>query len=204
MSHTSKKSGLPPLSAALLAALGLCAWPAAARQADQPPQDTARFITFEYDPCIDPDRYRTAGPQLQLDTASCRRLAQDNIMVHATAGVARVPGTAGLRRGGDLPRDTPCSTPLLHCAAFGSVETSLMQYNQVLDPPVFREDPELKRSTLVAALALGLRLDFPHTRGPGHGPWFLQFKITRRTPGFRASIPVPRHTSAAVALGTEF
>ncbi|MES2019211.1 MAG: hypothetical protein V4484_22185 [Pseudomonadota bacterium] len=54
------------------------------------------------------------------------------------------------------------------------------------------------------SLAYGTRLDFPGTRTASHGPWFLQFKVTRRSPEFRSSLPVPRHRVAALTIGTEF
>ena len=53
-------------------------------------------------------------------------------------------------------------------------------------------------------VVIGTRFDFPNTRTELHGPWFIQFKVTRRSPEFRSSIPVPRHRVAAVTIGTEF
>jgi hypothetical protein len=68
-------------------------------------------------------------------------------------------------------------------------------------------DFEQRRGTHDAApaqLALSLRFEFADTRGEAHGPWFLQFKVARRSTQFRSSIPVPRHTVGMLTLGTEF
>jgi hypothetical protein len=51
---------------------------------------------------------------------------------------------------------------------------------------------------------VGLRLDFPGTRGREHGPWFVQFHATRRTAEFRAPGPVPRHTVGSLTLRVDF
>lgn len=74
------------------------------------------------------------------------------------------------------------------------------------DAPVV-VDFDRHRSThdaVPAQLALSLRFEFADSRGEAHGPWFLQFKVARRSSQFRSSIPVPRHTVGMLTLGTEF
>ena len=56
----------------------------------------------------------------------------------------------------------------------------------------------------MADLVTGTRLDFPRTRGPGNGPWFMQVAVTRRTAEFHQQVLARRHTVAALSLGTEF
>lgn len=155
------------------------------------------------------------GGDVRLNTATYYRLALGNLMTYAAAGVAVVVGKdlppvsppppgIGNQLAPELAGDTSCLKPWLQCTAFGSVETRLMGYNVFLDGRAFKEDPSVKRRNFVADLMLGLRLDFPHSRSASHGPWFLQFKVTRRSAEFRSSIPVPRHTFAAITLGTDF
>ena len=60
------------------------------------------------------------------------------------------------------------------------------------------------REGVPAQLSLSLRVEFADTRTEDHGPWFLQFKVGRRSTQLRSSIPVPRHTVGALTLGTEF
>jgi lipid A 3-O-deacylase len=155
------------------------------------------------------------GNQVELNTASYWRLAVGNIMTYAAGGVAVVVGKdlppvsaappgIGNKLGRETLRETSCMAPWLQCTAFGSVETRLMGYNVFLDGRVFRDDPQVRRRNLVADLVLGMRFDFPHTGNASHGPWFVQFKVTRRSPEFRSSIPVPHHRVAALTFGTEF
>ena len=168
---------------------------------------------------------RTARPALSFDlprdvrlnTATYWRVAAGNIQTYAAAGVAVVMGK-------DLPEVSPpppgignkvasemrkgvnvaCMVPWVQCTAFGSFEARAVAYNVFLDGRLFRNDPSVKRRTFMHDLVLGTRLDFPDTRTASHGPWFLQVKVTRRSPEFRSSIPVPRHRVFAVTIGTEF
>ena len=168
---------------------------------------------------------RTARPALSFDlprdvrfnTATYWRVAAGNIQTYAAAGVAVVMGK-------DLPEVSPpppgignkiaspmrkgvnvaCLVSWVQCTAFGSFEARAMAYNVFLDGRLFHNDPSVKRRTLVHDLVLGTRLDFPETRTARHGPWFLQVKVTRRSPEFRSPIPVPRHRVFAVTIGTEF
>lgn len=152
---------------------------------------------------------------VHLNTAGYWRLAAGNTMTYAAGGLAVVIGK-------DLPAVSPpppgignklakqsfgtttCMLKWLQCTAFGAVETRLMGRNIFLDGRVFRDDPSVKRRKFVTDLIVGTRIDFPDTRTASHGPWFIQFKVTRRSREFRSSIPVPRHRMAAITLGTEF
>ncbi|HEY0062678.1 MAG TPA: lipid A deacylase LpxR family protein [Telluria sp.] len=159
------------------------------------------------------------GHDVQLNTATYWRLTAGNIQTYAAAGVAVVigkdlplvspppPGIGNKLQNGEqskLPGYTSCMAPWLQCTAFGSVEARLVAYNVFLDGRPFGDDPSVKRRNFVHDLVLGTRFDFPNTRSASHGPWFLQLKMTRRSPEFRSSIPVPRHRVLAVTIGTEF
>ena len=156
---------------------------------------------------------------VRLNTATYWRVAAGNIQTYAAAGVAVVvgkdlppvspppPGIGNKLHGGQARKGTgitSCMAPWVQCTAFGSVEARAVAYNVFLDGRLGRDDPSVKRRTFVHDVVLGSRFDFPNTRTRSHGPWFLQVKITRRSPEFRSSLPVPRHRVAAVTFGTEF
>jgi lipid A 3-O-deacylase len=159
------------------------------------------------------------GSDVHLNTATYWRLAAGTIHTYAAAGLAVVigkdlptvspppPGIGNkLTQGGSAKRPglTACLAPWLQCTAFGSVEARLVAYNLFLDGRPWRDDPEVRRRKFVRDLVVGTRFDFPNTRSDSHGPWFIQFKITRRSPEFKSSIPIPRHRVAALTIGTEF
>lgn len=159
------------------------------------------------------------GRDVRLNTATYWRLAAGNIQTYAAAGVAVVigkdlppvspppPGIGNKMRDGSqakLPGLTSCLRPWVQCTAFGSMEARLVAYNVFLDGRLFRDDPSVKRRSFVHDLVVGTRFDFPNTRTESHGPWFVQVKVTRRSPEFRSSIPIPRHRVLAVTIGTEF
>lgn len=156
---------------------------------------------------------------VRFNTAGYWRVAAGNIQTYAAAGVAVVIGK-------DLPPVSPpppgignkvatgaaskgvgnvaCMVPWIQCTAFGSVEGRVVGYNLFLDGRLLHSDPKARRRKFVSDLVAGTRFDFPNTRTESHGPWFIQFKITRRSREFKSSIPVPRHRVAALTLGTEF
>ena len=152
---------------------------------------------------------------VQLNTAGYWRLAAGNTMTYAAAGLAVVigkdlpevsPPPPGI--GNKLAKDafgpTTCMIKWLQCTAFGAVEARFMARNVFLDGRLFRDDPSVQRRNFVVDLIVGMRLDFPDSRTSSHGPWFAQFKITRRSREFRSALPIPRHRMAAITLGTEF
>lgn len=156
---------------------------------------------------------------VRLNTATYWRVAAGNIQTYAAAGVAVVvgkdlppvspppPGIGNKLYPGEARRHasfTSCMVPWVQCTAFGSVEARLVGYNVFLDGRLFASDPTVKRRNFVHDLVMGTRFDFPNTRTPAHGPWFLQVKVTRRSAEFKSSLPVPRHRVAAVTFGTEF
>lgn len=159
------------------------------------------------------------GHDVHLNTATYWRLAAGTIQTYAAAGLSVVvgkdlplvspppPGIGNKLRAGaeaNLPGFTSCLAPWLQCTAFGSVEARLVAYNVFLDGRLGQDDPGVKKRTFVSDLVLGTRFDFPGTRSASHGPWFVQLKLTRRSPEFRSSIPVPSHRVAALTIGTEF
>ena len=170
---------------------------------------------------------RTARPALSFDlprnvrlnTATYWRVAAGNIQTYAAAGVAVVigkdlpevspppPGIGNKMTGAAVRKGlgiTSCMAPWVQCTAFGSVEARAVAYNVFLDGRLFQRDPSVKRRSFVHDVVAGTRLDFPDTRTARHGPWFLQVKVTRRSPEFRSSLPVPSHRVFAVTVGTEF
>jgi lipid A 3-O-deacylase len=159
------------------------------------------------------------GHDVRLNTAAYWRVAAGNIQTYAAAGLAIVigkdlppvspppPGIGNKVATGAASKPlslTSCMAPWLQCTAFGSVEARMVAYNVFLDGRLFQDDPAVTRRNFVHDLVVGTRLDFPGTRTASHGPWFLQFKATRRSPEFRSSLPVPRHRVAALTIGTEF
>lgn len=156
---------------------------------------------------------------VRLNTATYWRLAAGTIQTYAAAGVAVVvgkdlpivspppPGIGNTIMAGEARKGLSkisCLVSWIQCSAFGSIEGRLVAYNVFLDGRAFSDDPRVKRRTFVHDLVLGSRFDFPRSRNASHGPWFLQLKVTRRSPEFRSSIPVPSHRVAAVTFGTEF
>jgi lipid A 3-O-deacylase len=161
----------------------------------------------------------TLGRHVSVNTAGYWRLAVGNIQTYAAAGMAVVvgkelppvsPPPAGIGNkvsyGGAEPAsgNTACVVAWLQCTAFASVEARLMAYNVFLDGRLWHDDPKVARRSVVHDLVFGTRLDFPNTRTASHGPWFLQFKFTRRSPEYRSSLPVQRHRVAALTIGTAF
>jgi lipid A 3-O-deacylase len=157
------------------------------------------------------------GRDVHFNTATYWRLAAGNIQTYAAAGMSIVigkdlplvspppPGIGNKLHGeAKLPGAASCMAPWLQCTAFGSVEGRFVAYNVFLDGRLLRDDPSVKKRNFVSDLVIGTRFDFPNTRTADHGPWFIQFKLTRRSPEFRSSIPVPRHRVAALTIGTEF
>lgn len=155
------------------------------------------------------------GGGIQVNTAGYWRLALGNTMTYAAGGLAVVigkdlpavspppPGIGNKLRKQSIDLST-CMAKWVQCTAFGIVETRLMARNVFLDGRLWRDDPSVRRRKVVTDLMAGLRLDFPGTRSSSHGPWFVQFKVTRRSREFRSPVPVPRHRMAAITLGTEF
>lgn len=156
---------------------------------------------------------------VRLNTATYWRVAAGNIQTYAAAGVAVVvgkdlppvspppPGIGNKLHGGARRTGTgmsSCMVTWVQCTAFASVEARAVAYNVFLDGRLFGDDPSVRRRGFVHEAVVGSRFDFPSTRTRSHGPWFLQVKITRRSPEFRSSLPVPKHRVAAVTFGTEF
>ncbi len=156
---------------------------------------------------------------VRFNTAAYWRIAAGNIQTYAAAGVAVVigkdlplvspppPGIGNKVNTGAISKgvgNVACMVPWIQCTAFGSVEGRVVGYNLFLDGRLRHSDPSVKRRKFVHDLVAGTRFDFPNSRTESHGPWFIQFKITRRSREFKSSIPVPRHRVAALTIGTEF
>ncbi|MBQ5948794.1 lipid A deacylase LpxR family protein [Massilia sp. ST3] len=154
------------------------------------------------------------GGGVRLQTNTYWRLTAGTLMSHAAGGVSLAigkdlpavspmpPGITHRLGGGRL--GTSCLWDWVQCTAFAGVEGRYVAYNLFLQGRPGREDPGVRPRRWVGDAMLGLRLDFPRTRGPDHGPWFVQFRATRRSAEFHAPARVPRHTFGALTLGTEF
>ena len=169
---------------------------------------------------------RSAWPMLsgalagnvRLHTASHWRLALGNIMSYAAGGVSFTIGknlpAVSPAPPGILNRvssaDTACLWNWLQCTLVLGAEARGVGYNLFLQGRPWRDDPGVKPRRWVGDLTAGLRLDFPTTRGSDHGPWFVQFRATRRTPEFRMPEPAveqmraPRHTVGSLTIGADF
>lgn len=155
---------------------------------------------------------------VELNTATYWRVAAGNIQTYAAAGLAVVvgkdlppvspppPGIANKLRSSGAGKgiSTACFVPSVQCTAFGSIEGRLMAYNVFFDSRPFLDHADVRRRTFVRDLVVGTRLDFPNTRTASHGPWFVQLKLTRRSAEFKSPLPVPKHRTAAITVGTEF
>jgi len=49
-----------------------------------------------------------------------------------------------------------------------------------------------------------MRFSIADTRGEVHGPLYVEFKVARRGPEIRSSVPIPRRTMATMSLGIDF
>jgi len=92
----------------------------------------------------------------------------------------------------------------LKCVAFAGAEGRLAGSELVPTAPAFRDAAGDKPRNLVTDLVSGLRFDIADTRADAHGPLYVQFKVARRGPEIRASVPIPRRTMAIMALGMDF
>lgn len=150
---------------------------------------------------------------VQLRTAAYWRVALGTVQTYAGAGLLAVLGKElpDVPAGpvGILTKLAPglaprCFASWLRCTAFLGLEARAMAYNVFLDGRLHGDDPTVDRRVLVGDAVLGLRLDFPRSATRTHGPWFVQFKATRRSPEFRSSRPVASQSVGALSLGTDF
>lgn len=94
----------------------------------------------------------------------------------------------------------PCAAPRPHCTGIANPP---LTFELALDPPASREAPKPWQRN-GAELMLGARYNLPNSRAAWHGPWFVQFRVTRHAPDVRASLPLPRHTAGALNIGITF
>ncbi|HZX25643.1 MAG TPA: lipid A deacylase LpxR family protein [Telluria sp.] len=150
---------------------------------------------------------------VQLRAAAYWRVALGTIQGYAGTGLLAVLGKAlpdvpagpvGILTKLAPPAATPCLARWLRCTAFLGIEARAMAYNVFLDGRLQGDDPSVARRVLVGDAVAGLRLDFPRSATRAHGPWFLQFKATRRSPEFRSPRPVASQSVGALSLGTDF
>ena len=154
------------------------------------------------------------GPGVQLQTNAYWRLAAGTLMSYAAAGLTvtlgkDLPAVSPMPPGithslGSGKQDSSCLWDWLQCTVFAGVEGRYMGYNLFLQGRPWRNDPGVPPRRKVGDVMAGLRLDLPRTRGPGHGPWFIQFRATRRSPEFCSPCRVPRHTFRYAFVGSDF
>jgi hypothetical protein len=152
------------------------------------------------------------GDGQQLRTTAYWRVAVGNLMTYAAGGMI-------LTMGKDLPEvspapvgirnratgaDTRCWVAWLRCTAFAGVEVRAMVYNVFLEGRLWGDDAHVRPRRLVGDLFTGVRLDLPHTRSAGHGPWFVQFRATRRSREFRSAGPVKAQSVGALTVGVDW
>ena len=155
---------------------------------------------------------------VRFNTASYWRVAAGTVQTYAAAGLAVVIGknlppvspappgignSVAAKRAGPV-RAATCLINWLQCTAFASVEGRLVGYNVALDGRLFGDDQDVEKRGFVYEVTLGNRFDLPRTRRVRHGPWFVQTKVTRKSPEFRSPLGVPSHSVYAVTFGTEF
>ena len=102
------------------------------------------------------------------------------------------------------PADVACLFAWVRCTTFATAEFRAVAYNVFLDGRLGRDDPEVDSRRLVGETTAGVRIDLPRTRSADHGPWFLVFKVTRRSKEFRSAGPVFPHTFGTITVGTDW
>ena len=119
---------------------------------------------------------------------------------------ARLPSDTAWRvtAGTRLTTDSWCMFRFLKCVAFVGAEGRQAGTELVAIAPPFRNATGDRQRNLVTDLVSGLRFDFADTRSEVHGPLYFQFKVARRGPEIRSSIPIPRRTMATMAFGMDF
>ena len=170
--------------------------------------------------------YAPSSDGTQLRATSHWRVAVGNIMTFAGAGLTFVVGKnlplVADRGPGLDTKDAPvrnqvintldsaavpsrsCLFEWLECSASASIEARLMARNVFLDGTLFRDGASVESRLLVVDASLTGRLDFPRTRSSLTGPWFAQFRATRRSPEFKSAKPVHSQSFGALTIGTEF
>ena len=137
-----------------------------------------------------PAEAQESAPRLMLDVVNDARLPSDTAW--------RV--TAGTR----VATNTWCMSRFLKCVAFAGAEGRYPGTELVATTPVFGSMEGDKPRNLVTDLVSGMRFSIADTRGEVHGPLYVEFKVARRGPEIRSSVPIPRRTMATMALGIDF
>jgi hypothetical protein len=96
------------------------------------------------------------------------------------------------------------ATPAVDAVDGAEVAILPMRLSDHREQPLVATRPPPAPHNLWSQLVRGLRRDLPDTQGLGHGPWFVQFRLARHTPGYRGSIPLAHHAFGALTVGTEF
>lgn len=119
---------------------------------------------------------------------------------------ARLPSDTAWRvtAGARLDTHSWCMSRFLKCVAFVGAEGRQSGSELLAIAAPFRNATGDKQRNIVTDLVSGLRFDLADTRGEQHGPLYFQFKVARRGPEIRSSIPVPRRTMATMSLGMDF
>lgn len=137
-----------------------------------------------------PAQAQQSEARLMLDVVNDARLPSDTAW--------RV--TAGTR----VATNTWCMSRYLKCVAFAGAEGRMPGTELVATSPIFASDEGDKPRNLVTDLVSGMRFSIADTRGEVHGPLYVEFKVARRGPEIRSSVPIPRRTMATMSLGIDF
>jgi len=120
---------------------------------------------------------------------------------------ARLPSDTAWRvtAGASLTKESWCMSRWLKCVAFVGAEGRQAGSELLVTVPTFRTAASDKPRNLVTDLVSGLRFDIADTRrGTMTGPLYVQFKVARRGPEIRSSVPIPRRKMATLSVGMDF
>jgi hypothetical protein len=107
--------------------------------------------------------------------------------------------------GASLTKESWCLSRWLKCTAFVGAEGRQAGSELLVTVPTFRNAASDKPRNLITDLVSGLRFDIADTRrGTMTGPLYVQFKVARRGPEIRSSVPIPRRKMATLAVGMDF
>jgi hypothetical protein len=157
-----------------------------------------------------PPHRKFAGAALfaAFGCAALQAGAQQNapLVLFEVVNDARLPSDTAWRvtAGAQVARNTWCMSRYLKCVAFAGAEGRQPGTELVATSPVFRNDDGDKPRNLVTDLVSGMRFSVADTRGEVHGPLYVEFKVARRGPEIRSSVPIPRRTMATMSLGIDF
>ncbi|TFW23399.1 lipid A deacylase LpxR family protein [Massilia arenosa] len=154
------------------------------------------------------------GNGIQIRTAAYWRVGVGSIMSYGAVGALVTIGkdlpelspvpVGILNKVSVAPTDLACLLSSVRCTVFAGIEGRYMAYNIFLQGRPFQTDPQVEPRRWVGDLMTGVRIDFIHTGTAQHGPWYIQFKATRRSKEFRSGGPVSAQAFGALTIGRDW